>query len=233
MQHKTLSPDITVKADNDRGELTAAVVSYGVKDADGDIILPDSIENGSPVVIGAFGHSIWQGGPGGTPLGAGHLEVTPKHAVLHAKMWIDEIPEARSVFAAIKRLGEQKLAQFSIGFTTQDSGPGEYKGVRANLLKRITVAEVSPVLRGAQPGTHLIDAKAACNCGCHNSSLPPDLAREMDLIHGELLRQEWLKTEEIKGIHFRLMADMFKAEEEERTLERGRRILEQFGQVWL
>lgn len=225
MQFKTLAPDVTVKADNDRGELTAAVVSYGVKDADGDIILPDSIPDGSPVVVGAFGHSIWQGGPGGTPLGAGHIEVTPKHAVLHAQMWIDDIPEARSVWSAIKHLGAKGMAQFSIGFTTQDSGPGEYKGVRANLLKAITVAEVSPVLRGSQPGTHLIDAKAACRCGCRASRLPPDLAHDMALIRGELIRKEWVEREHLKVIAARMIAEDF-------ALERGRYALRDFVERW-
>jgi hypothetical protein len=226
VQYKTLSPDITVKADNDRGELTAAVVSYGIKDADGDIILPDSIADGTPVVVGAFGHTVWQGGQGGTPLGAGHLEVTPKHAVLHAQMWIDEIPEARSVFAAVKNLGRKNMAQFSIGFTTEDSGPGEYKGVRANLLRAITPIEVSPVLRGAQPGTHLIDAKSHCQCGCHTSALPPDLAHEMRMIHGELIRREWVEREKLKALRVRMIAEDFQ-------VEQARRSLVEFGERWL
>ena len=211
MDYKTFQADVSVKADNDRGELVAAVVSYGMKDADGDIILPDAIENGAPCVVGSFGHAIWQGGQAGIPLGVGHLEATPKHAVLHAKMWIDEIPEARSVFHAVKRLGEHKMAQFSIGFTTEDSGPGEYKGVRANLLRKITVAECSPVLRGAQPGTHLIDAKHQVNRGAlgeHGdpyAHLPTELAEAMRKAGGTLARMAWRDREEMQRIKMRLI----------------------------
>ncbi len=55
----------------------------------------------------------------------------------------------------------------------------------------------------------------------------------MSLIRGEMIRKHWVQREELSAIHLRLMADTFRADEEQRKIEKAQLILEQFEQVWL
>jgi hypothetical protein len=85
-----------------------------------------------------------------------------------------------------------------------------------------------PVLRGARPGTHLIDAKSR-RCGHKADTIPADLKAEMSAIRGELIRQEWEQREALKAIGIRLIRDRIRAEQ----CDEARELLRQFGRTWL
>jgi hypothetical protein len=173
----------------------------------------------------------------------GHRAVDGERPVGAATVWLDKgarhygfdaqyfSTEAGHEAFAIVREGAE-LVQWSYALKAQRE-PATYEGKACTRLRAVEIVELSPVTRAAGRNTRTLSAKNACQCGCHASSLPPDLAHEMSMIRGEMLRKEWLERERLKGIHLRLIADSFKAEEEQRKIEEGRRILEQFGQMWL
>lgn len=147
--------DVTVK-DANRGLVSAVFSTFGVVDLDGDVTLPGAITDGAAVVISAYGHKSWEGV---LPVGKGVLRTTDAEAILEGQFFLGTT-SGRETFEVVKGLAEAGLGEWSYSLTNVVSERGEWEGRPVQILKRIEVREVSPVLRGAGIGTRTLAAKA-------------------------------------------------------------------------
>ena len=134
-----------------------------------------------------------------------------------------DTPDGHAAFETVRQGGH--LVQWSYALKAARE-PATHEGKSCARLRNVEIIELSPVTRAAGISTRTLSAKGQCQCGCHTSALPPDLAHEMKMIHGELIRQEWVELENMKAIHLRMMAEDFQ-------LEQARRCLSEFGERWL
>lgn len=153
--HKTFR-DVTVK-DEAKGLVSAVFATLNVIDADGDVTLPGAFTDGAKVVISAYGHRSWDGE---LPLGTGTIREDGDEAIFEGKFFIDTT-HGRDAFLTVKELSEAGLQEWSYSLENVVSERSEWDGREVNLLKRITVKEVSPVLRGAGVNTRTLAAKGA------------------------------------------------------------------------
>lgn len=151
VEYKAVTGQVKVR-DEHKGEVEAVFARLNVVDHDGDVTLPGAFKEGQEVAISQYGHKIWGGLP---PVGKGTIHTVGDTAVLRGKFFMD-MHAARETFHAVKGMGN---GQWSYGFTTLDSAPGEIDGKSVNFLKQQEVYEVSPVLRGAGIGTSTLSAK--------------------------------------------------------------------------
>ena len=141
--------------DADRGEVTAVFATLGVKDSDGDVTLPGAFEDGSEVVISAYGHTSWQGL---LPVGKGTIREVGNEAILSSQFFMDT-QAGKDTFTVVKNLGAQ--GEWSYGYDPVKYSFGEHDGEQVRFLESLKVFEVSPVLLGAGVGTRTLAAKAA------------------------------------------------------------------------
>jgi hypothetical protein len=144
--------NVTIK-NEDSGEVEAVFARIGVLDSDGDILVSGAIKNGQAVAIGAWGHASWQSAP---PVGRGVVSEEHGRGILRGRFFT-ETTHGRDAFRTVRALAD--IQEWSMGFYTLNSGPGVYQGQRGNLLRLVDIAEVSPVLRGAQPATETLAIK--------------------------------------------------------------------------
>lgn len=157
--------------DGDRGEITAVFATLGVIDSDGDVTVTGAFEDGAPVRISAYGHKSWDGA---LPVGRGVIKTVGDEAILDGRFFIDDMPEARSTFAAVKGLAE--LQEWSYGYDPTEFSFGEQGGQRVRFLNRLKVHEISPVLLGAGVGTRTLTAKSAKAVGGADQHTTPVVA---------------------------------------------------------
>lgn len=137
----------------DRGEVVAIFSRFNVIDSDGDVTLPGAFADGAYVKISTYGHTSWEGV---LPVGKGRIRQTSTEALLEGRFFLDTAG-GRDTFTVVKELGE--LGEWSYGYDVDRSRPGEFKGQRVRFLEKLTVHEVSPVLRGAGVRTMTLAAK--------------------------------------------------------------------------
>lgn len=157
--HKNLT-GLRVKS-ADRGEVSAVFSTFNVKDHDGDVTLPGAFDEGASVVISSYNHTSWGGA---RPVGKGTIRTTKSEAILEGSFFMDTSDGAET-FAVVKGLADAGLGEWSYGFEVLDSEPGTHNGQDVNLLKRVKVFEVSPVLRGAGMNTRTLAVKALTEGG--------------------------------------------------------------------
>ena len=155
MQHKTLSR-VRVK-DADLGQIEAVFSTLGVVDSDGDVTVKGAFTDGASVVISAYGHRSWDGD---LPLGKGTIREDGNEVVLDGEFFMGTT-HGRDAFLTVKALSESDLQEWSYSLEEVESERGEVDGKRVNIIKRVTVKEVSPVLRGAGVNTRTLVAKSA------------------------------------------------------------------------
>jgi hypothetical protein len=145
--------------DEAKGEVVAVVATLGEVDRDGDVILPGSIRNGSPVILSDYGHNSVLDGK--APVGKGTISEEGTKAVLRGRFFLSS-QRGREAFLTVKELGEH--SEWSIGFPHRSVKTApmteEYntKGAR-RLIVGLEAMEASPVLRGAQLGTRTMVVK--------------------------------------------------------------------------
>ena len=144
-------------ADADQGVIHAVFATLNVKDHDGDVTIPGAFEQGAEVVVSSYNHTSWQGA---LPVGKGRIEANDNEAILKAQFFMDT-QHGRDTFTTVKELGP--LGEWSYGYDVLDQEPGQHKGEKANILKKLRVKEVSPVLIGAGINTQTVYAKSANN----------------------------------------------------------------------
>jgi hypothetical protein len=152
MKTKTLT-NVEVK-DDDTGTVRAVFATLGVKDHDGDVILPGAIEDGAPVRISAYGHGSWAGR---LPVGKGVIREVGNEAVFEGAFFTDTT-DGLDTYRTMKNLGE--LGEWSFSLDVTETEPGELDGEPVTFIKSIRgQTEVSPVLRGAGVNTRTLDIK--------------------------------------------------------------------------
>lgn len=140
--------------DETKGEVEAVFATLNVKDRDDDVTLPGAFENGSEVVISAYGHKSWEGV---LPVGKGTISEVGDKVVMKGRFFLNTTA-GRDTFEVVKELGARQ--EWSYGFNVLDSEAGEFEGKSVRVLKKMAVHEVSPVMRGAGVGTTTTLVKA-------------------------------------------------------------------------
>jgi hypothetical protein len=138
----------------DLGQVTAVFSTFNVIDRDGDVTPPGAFEDGSEVIISAYGHKSWAGI---LPVGRGVIRTTKTEAVLDGQFFLDTMHGA-DTFTTVKRLAG--LGQWSYGYAPVKFSYGVFEGQDVRFLEQLHVDEVSPVLVGAGIGTRTLTAKA-------------------------------------------------------------------------
>lgn len=155
MQTKALSR-VEIK-DADRGEIAAVFSTLDVIDADGDVTLKGAFDDGAPAAISAYGHQSWKGQ---LPVGKGLIRETSTEGIFEGRFFMDTQAGA-DTFTVVKELSadDGPGQEWSYGLLNVQSEMGTKDGRRVRFLKKITVPEVSPVLKGAGIDTRTIEAK--------------------------------------------------------------------------
>lgn len=185
MDKKTLAR-FEVK-DETKGEVEAVFATLNVKDHDKDVTVPGAFENGAEVVISAYNHKSWEGA---LPVGKGTICESGNDVVMKGQFFMNTTA-GRETFEVVKQLGAK--GEWSYGFNVDDSEPGEHEGEKVRILKKMTVHEVSPVLRGAGLGTRTRHAK----------SLRDEVAEAVDAVEAAIEaadRVVALRAEKGKGL---------------------------------
>lgn len=149
MKHKTLS-GVEVK---DEGRIEAVFSTLNVVDSDGDVLLPGAFTDGAKVRISAYGHQSWMGA---LPVGKGVIRATDSEAILDGQFFLGTT-HGRDTFGVVKEMGD--LQEWSYSLEDVTSHEGELDGRPANFIEKVSVAEVSPVLKGASVNTRTLTAK--------------------------------------------------------------------------
>jgi HK97 family phage prohead protease len=151
MNKKQLSVEVK---DADLGLVEAVFSTFNVVDHDGDVTLPGAFTDGQKVRISAYNHASWAGA---LPVGKGTIRVDADRAVLEGEFFLNTVA-GRDTFEVVKGLGG--LQEWSYGFDVLDSEPGTVDGRPVQMLKRVEVHEVSPVMLGAGIGTETLAVKS-------------------------------------------------------------------------
>jgi hypothetical protein len=154
METKAISVELK---DADKGIVLARFATLGVKDRDGDIIMPGSVGE-QRVVVSPYGHKVWEGA---LPVGKGTVGEDGDEALANLQYFMDT-QAGREHFAVLKELGDGQ--QWSFGFDVTDwAEPDDEQrgtGVR-RIIKGLRIHEVSPVLIGAGIDTATLAVKDA------------------------------------------------------------------------
>lgn len=142
--------------DAERGIVEAVFSTFNVVDKDGDVTLPGAFDDGATVPVSAYGHTSWEGR---LPVGFATIRQTESEAVATAQFLMDT-QHGADTFRTVKSLHQRGLGEWSYGYDSLDSYPGEMNGRAVRFLRKQLVHEVSPVLVGAGVGTRTLSAKA-------------------------------------------------------------------------
>lgn len=140
--------------DETKGEVEAVFATLDVVDKDGDITRKGAFENGAEVVISAYNHKSWEGA---LPVGLGTIQEVGDKVVMKGQFFLNT-SGGRDTFEVVKALGGK--GEWSYGFNVDDSASTEIEGKSVRELRKMTVHEVSPVMRGAGVGTMTTYAKS-------------------------------------------------------------------------
>lgn len=151
LQYKAL-PTKSIQVDEE-GSFKAVFSMFNVKDLDGDWTEPTAFTKDQEVRISHWGHR-WQD----LPVGKGSIDFDGKEAWVNGKFFLDTAG-GQETYKTVKNLGS--LQEWSYGFKVLNQGPGTKNGEEVNILKKLDVFEVSPVLLGAGIGTRTDAIKSA------------------------------------------------------------------------
>ncbi|MFD3698507.1 hypothetical protein ACFWUZ_20550 [Streptomyces sp. NPDC058646] len=157
-EHKTSrGADIKAGATGtaDSGHIEAVFATLGVRDHDGDIVLPGAISEG-PVIISDWNHTSWESA---RPIGRGNIKIVGDQARLEGQLFMDS-EAGREAHAVLKGLAD--LAEFSWSLDDIQAHKGnDSQGRPTRYIDKVRVREVSPVLQGASINTRLLSLKSS------------------------------------------------------------------------
>lgn len=142
---------VEIKELDDKVHVEAVFATLDTKDHDGDVTQKGAFGKQN-VRISDWNHSTWGGSK---PIGMGTICEEGKEAVFRGTFF--KTQAAQEMREVLKGLGD--LSEWSYGFDVDESEPGTHDGEKVRVLKRMTVHEVSPVLKGAGIGTHTRSVK--------------------------------------------------------------------------
>jgi phage head maturation protease len=139
----------------DTGEFIATIAKLNHIDLDEDVTLPGAFPEGKTVQIARWGHN-WAD----LPYGVAVLHQEGDEEQAHGKFNL-ETTHGRDAYHTVK-MG-QDIQEWSYGFQILEADYGDFNGQPVRFLKRLDVAEISPVMRGAAgPGmTRVEEIKGA------------------------------------------------------------------------
>lgn len=140
--------------DETKGEVEAVFATLGVVDKDGDVTEKGAFTEGAEVLISAYNHKSWEGA---LPVGKGTVHEVGNEIVMKGRFFLNTT-QGRDTFEVVKELGNRQ--EWSYGFNVEDSEHTDFEGKSVRVLKKMSVFEVSPVLRGAGVGTRTTFAKS-------------------------------------------------------------------------
>jgi len=165
-------------ADGTQGVITVAFAQLDVMDSDRDYT-PSGVGviDGNPTVKACqWGHQ-WYALPAGT----GKVLEQDGWLVAELSYFLDT-PQGAAEYATQKALADAgEFSEWSYGYDVLDASMEMIDGERMQVLKKLHIFEVSPVLRGAGVGTHTLAVKAAAEqCSECGQDLPAKSADEAD-----------------------------------------------------
>lgn len=140
--------------DETKGEVEAVFATLGVVDKDGDLTEKGAFREGDEVLISAYNHKSWDGA---LPVGKATIHEVGNDIVMKGQFFL-QTTGGRDTFEVVKAMGGRQ--EWSYGFNVDESEPGEHEGKSVRVLKKMSVFEVSPVLRGAGVNTRTTYAKS-------------------------------------------------------------------------
>lgn len=146
---------VTIK-NAELGEVEAVIATIGVVDHDGDVMLKGAIDDGAKVVISAYGHASWDGA---LPVGVGTIKEVGQEVVFDGRFFT-QTPHGAATFETVKELSAEDLQEWSFSLEEVEHERGKVDGKSVNLISRVYVKEVSPVLRGAGINTRTLATKS-------------------------------------------------------------------------
>ncbi len=157
MKTKTYRAPVEFKVDSDgvdTGAFRAVFATLDVVDHDGDITVKGAFPEGQEVIVEPWNHDYQ------LPVGKATIHEDDERA------WVDgtfllNTSGGRDHYETVKALGP--LTEWSYTFRIIDGTSEERNGERVRVLRKLDVAGVSPVTRGAGLGTGTIAIKGAGN----------------------------------------------------------------------
>lgn len=138
--------------DADKGLVEALFSTFDVVDHDGDVTEKGAFGD-QKVRISAYNHGSWHGA---LPVGKGIISETDGGAVLKGQFFLDTTA-GRDTFEVVKEMGD--LQEWSYGYDVIEAEQGTKDGQDVQVLKKLKVHEVSPVLLGAGIDTRTLAVK--------------------------------------------------------------------------
>lgn len=146
---KTVKAAAELKADRE-GSLSAVFSTFGVVDADGDVLVREAFTDGQKVPL-VWAHD-WS-----RPVGRGTVRTDAERAIFDGHFFL-ETTDGRDAYETVKAMSD--LQEFSWGFRILDASEEVRDGEPVRIITKAEVFEVSPVLVGSNPETGLLAIKA-------------------------------------------------------------------------
>lgn len=177
--NKIYQAPLNLKSGDKEGQFIAVFAPFNVIDHHGDVTLPGAFTDGQQAIIEAWNHDY------SLPVGAGVVRSDSEKAWIEGEFFIDTT-NGRDHYATVKNLAARGMGEWSYSFNILDSEPGTQDGMGVRLLKRLDVAGVGPVTRGAGIGTHTVAIKSKQDKGedeaSHGKSRVTSMLLELDII---------------------------------------------------
>lgn len=157
VERKTFT--LEIKADDDKGVVTAVFAQTDVVDRGGDIIRPGSFGE-QEVIVSAYNHSSSMSFSGELPVGKGKIFEKGDEAIAELQFFLNT-EAGREHFEVIKALGG--LQEYSFGFHVTETGEltEDLMKIGADrVIEKVRVFEVSPVLVGEGLNTRTLSVKS-------------------------------------------------------------------------
>jgi len=139
------------ESDADQGLIEAVVSTFGVLDADREIVMASAFTDGQALPM-VWAHD-WA-----RPIGKGIISVQPDRAVFSGRLFLDTTA-GLDAFRTMKAMGD--LQQFSWGFGVKRADFVEQDGEQVRRILETEAYEVSPVLVGSNPQTGILAIKSS------------------------------------------------------------------------
>lgn len=167
METKAFTAELKA-SDDEQGIAVVRFATMGEMDLDGDITEPGAFGE-QRVKVSAYGHTSWGGA---LPVGVGTIKESGDEAIATLQFFMST-DHGRNHYETVKGLGS--LGEWSYGFDVTDEAEPDEEQAKAGvkrILKKLTVHEVSPVLRGAGVGTRTLAVKCD-SCDAKESDTEP------------------------------------------------------------
>lgn len=149
MERKTFRAPLVLDTEEE-GKFKAVFATMNVIDWHEDVTEPGAFHDGQKVIIEPWNHD-WK-----LPVGKGVVRSDDKEAWIDGEFFLDTTP-GLDHYRTVKNL--DGIAEWSYSFDIEDSGRGQFDGRDVRFLRKLDVAGVGPVTRGAGIDTRTVEIK--------------------------------------------------------------------------